>query len=229
MKVLKGLFLPLMLLAISSPARAKDIRTQTATNQKTPIAVEVGAGHTIDFSQTEEQIFRVWVGDGGRCLQPSPSSPLESGASILYLRRITPCQQVNGLPEVNKTTLTLVTLSSAGETNIYEFSIDYGATGESLTRLIPSETVARELTPGEASRRTQLFRLDTTAVEAGLGTFNLAPDSPVAARVQTWLEAVEGGQAQRLAARDADLDWALLRRLADLGRVNVLGEGALST
>lgn len=229
MKVLKGLLLPLTLLAISLPARAKDIRTQTATNQKTPIAVEVGVGHTIDFSQTEEQIFRVWVGDGGRCLQPLPSSPLEAGASILYLRRITPCQQVNGLPEVSETTLTLVTLSSAGETNIYEFSVDYGATGESLTRLIQSETAARALTPGEASRRTQLFRLDTTAVEAGLGTFNLAPDSPVAARVQTWLEAVEGGQAQRLAARDADLDWALLRRLADLGRANVLGEGALST
>ena len=145
MKRLPGLLLLPALLAIASPAKARDISAQTASRQKTPIAVEIGAGHTIDFSQTGEQVFRGWIGDGGRCLQLSPSSPLETGASILYLRRISPCQQINGLPEVGQTTLTLVTLSAAGETTIYEFSIDYGATGDSLTRLVPQSAMAREL------------------------------------------------------------------------------------
>ena len=222
----KRLLLSLSLLVIASPVEAKELSTQTATDQKTPIAVEVGAGHTIDFSRTGEQVFRGWIGDGGRCLQLSPSSPLETGASIIYLRRITPCQQVSGLPVVEKTTLTLATLSPAGESNIYEFSIDYGATGESLTRLIPSEAapVARA-----AVSRPQLFRLDPIAVEAGLATFDLAPDSPVAVRVQSWLDAIEGGQGQRLAAQSADVDWALLRRLAELGKGGVAEEGALST
>ena len=228
MKVLnvKGLLLSLSLLAIASPVSARDLAAQTATNQKTPIAVEVGAGHTIDFSRTGEQVFRGWIGDGGRCLQLSPSSPLETGASIIYLRRITPCQDVAGLPVVSKTTLTLATLSPAGESNIYEFSIDYGATGESLTRLIPSDVTPVAISPVS---RPQLFLLDPLAVKAGLATFDLASDSPVAIRVQAWLNAIEGGQGQRLAAQSADVDWALLRRLADLGESSVAEEGALST
>ncbi len=226
----KGLLLSLALLAISSPAKARELNTQTATNQKTPIAVEVGAGHTIDFSRTGEQVFRGWIGDGGRCLQLSPSSPLETGASIIYLRRITPCQEVSGLPVVSKTTLTLATMSPAGESNIYEFSIDYGATGESLTRLIPSSTASTAQPVARAAlSRAQLLPIDPLAVEAGLLTFNLASNSPMVAKVEAWLDAVEAGQGQRLAAQTAGLDWALLQRLAAVGKENPSAEGALST
>lgn len=213
MSSLKALLPLLALLAIAAPAKARNISTQAATQQKTPIAVEIGAGHTIDFSQTGEQVFRGWIGDGGRCLQLSPSSPLEEGASILYLRRITPCQQVNGLPEVSQTTLTLVTLSPAGEPKIYEFSIDYSATGDSLTRLMPGGAEPREVID-----RARLALLDPVAVEAGLGRFGLAPDSPVATRVHSWLDAVEEGQNQRLAAEGIALDWALLQRLETVGK-----------
>ena len=218
-----SILVPLALLAIAPPAKARNISTQTAAQQKTPIAVEIGAGHTIDFSQTGEQVFRGWIGDGGRCLQLSPSSPLEEGASILYLRRITPCQQVNGLPEVSQTTLTLVTLSPAGETKIYEFSIDYGATGDSLTRLIPGG-----VEPQEAVSRVQIARLDPVAVKTGLAQFGLAPDSPVAIRVQSWLDAVEDGQAQRTAAQSNALDWALLQRLETVGKEPISAEGTVS-
>ncbi|MEM9002717.1 MAG: hypothetical protein AAGE59_04220 [Cyanobacteria bacterium P01_F01_bin.86] len=213
MKSLQALLPLLALLAITSPAKARNISTQAATQQKTPIAVEIGTGHTIDFSQTGEQVFRGWIGDGGRCLQLSPSSPLEQGASILYLRRITPCQQISGLPEVSQTTMTLVTLSSADETKIYEFSIDYSATGDSLTRIVPGG-----VEPREAIERARLALLDPVAVEAGLGKFGLASDSPVATRVQSWLDAVEGGQTQRTAARSISLDWALLQRLEEVGK-----------
>jgi len=218
-----SILVPLILLAISSPAKARNISAQAATQQKTPIAVEIGAGHTIDFSQTGEQVFRGWIGDGGRCLQLSPGSPLEEGASILYLRRITPCQQVNGLPEVSQTTLTLVTLSPAGETKIYEFSIDYGATGDSLTRIIPGG-----VEPQETASRVQLAQLDPVAVEIGLAQFGLASDSPVAIRVQSWLDAVEDGQAQRTAARRVSLDWALLQRLEEIGKEPTSAEETVS-
>ena len=212
-----------LLMAISLPAKARDINTQTAIQQKTPIAVEVGTGHTIDFSQTGEQVFKGWIGDGGRCLQLSPSSPLEEGASILYLRRITPCQQVSGLPEVSKTTMTLVTLSPAGETNVYEFSIDYSATGNSLTRLVP-----REAAPREAVNRAQLAQLDPAAIKIGLARFELTPDSPVSTRVQSWLDAVEGGQAQRTVAQSIALDWALLQRLEEIGKETISAGGTIS-
>lgn len=204
------------LLAIPQPATAKNITAQTAAQQKTSIAVELGAGHTIDFSQTGEAIFRAWVGDGGRCLQLSPSSPFETGASILYLRRISPCQQITGLPAVNITTLTLVSMTPAGATNIYEFEIDYSATGDSITRLLPST----ERTPVEQSpiNIAQLLQLDTGAITAGLSTFDMASDSPMALRVQAWLSAIEEGQSQRAAARYVDIDWALLQRLETLGK-----------
>jgi hypothetical protein len=213
----------LLLLPLTAPAQARDISQQTAMEGQTAIAVEVGSGHTIDFSRSGEQVFRGWLGDGGRCLLLSPSSPLEEGASMINLRRITPCQQVAGLPEVSETTLTLVTLTPSGETNIYEFSINYGATGESLTRLVPDS----ELAENSPTTQPRSKALSTTAVEAGLATFNLESGSAVAARVTAWLEAVKEGQAQRLAAQSASLDWALLERLESVGRENASVEGAV--
>ncbi|KPQ32866.1 MAG: hypothetical protein HLUCCA11_20370 [Phormidesmis priestleyi Ana] len=223
-------FIPFALIAMSLPANAKDIAAQGAAQQKTPIAVEIGAGHTIDFSQTGQQVFRAWIGDGGRCLLLSPSSPLENGASIIYLRRISPCQQISGLPDVDETTLTLVTLSPAGDTHIYEFSIDYSSTGDSLTRLVPqsaldnelADSLAREL----ASERLRSALLQPTAVAAGLATFNLGADNPVVSRVNAWLEAVDDGQNQQGAAQDVALDWRLLERLEDIGRNQILTDGA---
>jgi hypothetical protein len=204
----------LLLLSLAVPAQAREISQQTAMSGQTAIAVEVGSGHTIDFSQSGEKVFRGWLGDGGRCLLLSPSSPLEEGASIINLRRITPCQQVAGLPEVSETTLTLVTLTPSGKTNIYEFAISYDATGDSLTRLVPDSQLAENRPTTEP--RSEVLSL--VAVEAGLATFNLAPESPVVARVTAWLEAVNQGQAQRLAAQNAALDWALLERLESVGK-----------
>lgn len=218
------MLLPLLtLLALSSPARARTISAQVAEQQKTPITVEVGTGHTIDFSQTGELVFRGWIGDGGRCLQLSPSSPLEQGASILYLRRIMPCQQISGLPEVGQTTLTIVTLSPASETKIYEFLVDYSATGDSITRL-----VLEGIEPQDVAGRIQLIRLDPGAVAAGIEKLRLAPDSPVTTRVQSWLEAVEAGQAQRVAAQSFELDWSLLQRLEAVGKESGSAERAVS-
>lgn len=217
-----GLLISCALLAIISPAQAKNISTRTASQQKTPIAIEIGAGHTIDFSQTGEQVFRGWLGDGGRCLQLSPSSPLETGASILYLRRITPCQQINGLPEVEHTTLTLVTLSTAGETQIYEFSIDYGATGHSLTRLVPEGTATGEV----IRERLDDVQLEPRAIAAGLASFNLTEDNPVTVRVNAWLDAVERGQRQQAAAQAISVDWALLERLEAIGKTQSQRGGA---
>jgi hypothetical protein len=223
MKCLLTLSSFLLLLPLAIPAQAKDISNQAAMREQTAIAVEVGSGHTIDFSQSGEQVFRGWLGDGGRCLLLSPSSPLEEGASIINLRRITPCQQVTGLPEVGETTLTLVTLTPSGETNIYEFAINYGATGESLTRLVPDS----ELAESRPTTEPRSEALDLSAVEAGLAIFNLEPDSPVVARVAAWIEAVNQGQAQRLAAQRASLDWALLERLNSVGKENASVEASV--
>lgn len=223
MRCLLSLLPFLLLLPLAAPAQARDIGQQSALRGQTAIAVEVGSGHTIDFSRSGEQVFRGWLGDGGRCLLLSPSSPLEEGASVINLRRITPCQQVAGLPDVSETTLTLVTLTPSGETNIYEFSISYGATGESLTRLVPDSELAENM----PTTQPRSEALNPSAVEAGLASFNLEPESAVAARVTAWLEAVNQGQAQRLAAQSASLDWALLERLESVGKENAVAEDSV--
>lgn len=218
------------MMAWGARAEARNISAASALGEKTPIAVQVGVGHTLDFSATEEQVFRGWIGDGGRCLRLSPSSPLETGASIINLRRIAPCQQVAGLPAVDQTTLTLVTLTPAGETNIYEFSIAYGATGDSLTRLMPSSILSAPAAtrPTAFSGLSARETLDPKAVNAGLGTFELAADSPVVTRVSSWLTAIEEGQAHREAAEDLSLDWALLERLEAVGKRTALEEGSVA-
>lgn len=222
-----GVLLPplVALFAFALPAAARNISAETALEQKTPIAVGIGDGHTLDFSQTGEQVFRGWLGDGGRCIMLSPSSPLESGASMINLRRITPCQDVAGLPAVDETTLTLVTLTPAGETHIYEFSIAYGATGDSLTRLVPPGQLPETTTT--ASSGVERTSLNPMAVESGLRTFSLEPDSPVVARVNAWLEAISEGQGHRLAAQAVSLDWTLLERLEAIGREAALVGGAI--
>lgn len=219
MKRLLGFWVLLIWMIEISPAAAKTINAQTAASQRTDIPVEVGIGHTIDFSDTDERIFRAWIGDGGRCLLLSGSSPLEAGAAILNLRRISPCQAVTGLPAVERTVLTLATLDAAGNTTIYEFSISYGATGESLTRIVTASE--QPVTP------VQRAALNVASVQSGLASFNLDEGSPLAARVEQWVAAVNGGMGQRLAAQTEALDWALLERLESVGNRNALLQGAV--
>ena len=216
---------PISAILLASPANARDISSSSALASPTPIAVEVGRGHTIDFSSTGEQVFRAWIGDGGRCLVLSPSSPLADGAPIVNLRRITPCQQVTGLPEVNQTTLTLITLSSDRQERIYEFNIDYGATGESLTRVVPGSATAPSASDSLQLRNASL---DPAAVAEGLSTFYFEPDSQLASQVNEWIEAVEAGQLQRLAAHNIGIDWTVLQRLELIGSQNAaLAEGSM--
>ena len=211
-------------LVLMSAANAAEVNINTATNQPIPIPVEVGVGHTLDFSQTDQRVFKGWIGDGGRCLMLSPGSPLEQGASIIHLRRISPCQEVEGLPEVSETILTLVTLDAARKTTIYQFLIDYSATGDSLTSLVPGESIAQQQSPAPEVRQSSL---DPAAVQAGLASFDLPDDSPVTARVAAWLSAVEAGQGHRLAAQAASLDWSLLERLEAVGSNSAVVEGAI--
>lgn len=231
---MKKEFLPLLSLAtasallLASSVAAKDIGSSHALSNPTPIAVEVGRGHTIDFSSTGEQAFKGWIGDGGRCLILSSSSPLEDGASIVNLRRITPCQQVTGLPEVDQTTLTLVTLSPDGKEQIYVFDIDYSASGESLTRIVPDGAISSADTLANSNGLLRDASLDTDVVAEGLRSFQFPADSEIISQVEAWIKAVDDGATQRSAAQTVGIDWDVLRRLELIGSQNAaLAEGAV--
>lgn len=206
------LWIPALLLLWSSSASAANIEKRAALAARTRIAVEPGIGHTIDFSGTSEKVYRAWVGDGGQCLQVLGGSPLEEGTQIVNLRRFV-CQNGLGFAPVAETVVTLATQDAAGDTNVYEFIVRYNDTGESLTRIVNtplSESVA-------SVRDTSRTALTVDAVKAGLDSFELEEESPVAAKVTAWAQAVESGTGQRQAALAAEIDWALLERLNQLG------------
>ena len=218
-------------LLLASSVSAREISRSRAIAYPTPIAVEVGRGHTIDFSSMGEQVYKAWIGDGGRCLILSASSPLEDGAPVINLRRISPCQQVTGLPEVNQTTLTLITLSPDRRERIYVFDINYSATGDSLTRVVPGGATAARSTIAPSAvddMRLRNASLDPAVVEEGLSTFHFEPDSQLALQVDAWIKAVRAGESQRAAAQSAGIDWAVLQRLERIGaQTSTLAEGSV--
>lgn len=212
----------LFLLSAGS-ASAANVEKRAALAARTRISVEPGIGHTIDFSETSEKVYRAWVGDGGQCLQVLGGSPLEEGTQIVNLRRFV-CQEGGGFQPVAETVVTLTTQDTAGEISVYEFIVRYSDTGSSLTRIVDNplpESIAE-------SQEGSSVALSINAVRAGLASFNLEAESPIAMKVDQWTQAVESGNGQRQAAQTVAIDWEILERLNQLGLRSALsGSSAL--
>ena len=216
------LLVPAFLLMWANAATAATVEKRAALAARTPIAVETGIGHTIDFSQTEERVFRALIGDGGQRLQVLGGSPLEQGTQIVNLRRFVP-QGNSGFEPVNQTVVTLITQNRQGDTSVYEFSISYGARGDSLTRIVDTPLSESLVTSPDAARTA----LAVEAVRSGLSTFDLEADSPIAAKVTQWAQLVAAGIGHRRAAQAVDIDWAVLERLNQVGlRAALLAESS---
>lgn len=205
------LWVPVSLLFFATGANAATIEKQAAMASRTRIAVEVGIGHTINFSNTGEKVYRAWIGDGGQCLQVQGGSPLEQGTQIINLRRFQ-CQNNTAFQPVGETVITLTTQDNQGELSVYEFVTRYSDRGESITHIV--DTPPSNPSASSTSARTAL---NLNAVRMGLATFDLEADSPVAEKVEAWARAVESGSGHRRAAQAVDIDWALLERLNQIG------------
>jgi len=220
MKRLSFLFASAFLLLLSNAAAAATIEKRAAIAGRTPIPVAPGIGHTIDFSSTSERVYKAWIGDGGQCLQVLGGAPLEEGTQIVNLRRFV-CQNNLGFQPVGHTVVTLVTQDAQGQLSVYEFTVNYNATGESITRIVDTPLSAPLL--GSNTTRTAL---SVGAVQAGLATFDLEADSPVASKVEAWAQLVAAGTDHRRAAQAADIDWEVLQRLNQVGlRALLVAEG----
>ena len=206
------LLVPAFLLMLANAATAATVEKRAAQAARTPIAVETGIGHTIDFSQTEERVYRALIGDGGQRLQVLGGSPLEQGTQIINLRRFVP-QGNSGFEPVNQTVVTLITQDKQGDTSVYEFSVSYGASGDSLTRIVDTPLSESLATSPDASRTA----LTVEAVRAGLSAFELEADSPVTAKVTQWARLVAAGSGHRRAAQSVEIDWEVLERLNQVG------------
>lgn len=221
---MKRFCLPLVsavLLLSANPAAAATIEKRTAIADRTPIAVAPGIGHTIDFSGTSERVYKAWIGDGGQCLQVLGGGPLEEGTQIVNLRRFV-CQNHLGFQPVDQTVVTLLTQDEQRQFSVYEFTVNYSATGESITRIVDTPLPEALVNSSDTARTA----LSVEAVRAGLTTFELAADSPITDKVESWAQLATAGIGHRQAARYADINWDVLERLNQLGlRALLVAEG----
>ncbi|MEO0771372.1 MAG: hypothetical protein AAFY72_18455 [Cyanobacteria bacterium J06649_4] len=188
---------------------------ETARASSVPVTVQEASGLSIDFSKSGERIYKVWLDDPSK-LTVDFDGPLESGAQVIHLRRITGLSFEN-LPSGNSTLLTVVTRSGS-TSNVYYFDIGYGATDTTGIAILPASSIA--LTDSLAPADTEPVELEMVrlGLQDAIANNIISPESPVIPRVEQFLTASGTGTAQRIAANEAELPWPIINQLAIRGR-----------
>ncbi|MEO0644617.1 MAG: hypothetical protein AAFZ17_00465 [Cyanobacteria bacterium J06650_10] len=196
-------------------ASIRQVSLETARASSVSVTVQEASGLSIDFSKSGERIYKVWLDDPSK-LTVDFDGPLESGAQVIHLRRITGLSFEN-LPSGNSTLLTVVT-RSGGTSNVYYFDIGYGATDTTGIAILPASSIALtdSLAPADAEPvELEMVRL---GLQDAIANNVISSTSPVIERVNQFLTASTTGTAQRIAANEAELPWEVITRLAVRGR-----------
>lgn len=189
------------------------IKTARASN--VPITVQEASGISIDFSKSGERVYKVWLDDPSK-LTVDFDGPLESGAQVIHLRRITGLSFEN-LPSGHSTLLTVVT-RSGNTSNVYYFNIGYGATDVTGISIVPATSSTLADSAGSAEMEPVELEMVRLGLQDAISNNVISPESPVIERVEQFLTASATGTAQRIAANEAELPWSVINRLAIRGR-----------
>ena len=206
-------------------ASIRQVPVETARAGNVPITVEESSGISIDFSKSGERVYKVWLDDPSK-LTVDFDGPLESGAQVIHLRRITGLSFEN-LPSGSSTLLTVVT-RSGNASNVYYFNVGYGATDTTGIAIVPATSSASVNSADSAEAEPVDLEMVRLGLQDAIANSVISPESPVIERVEQFLTASATGTAQRVAANEAELPWAVISRLAVRGRntsvLNVLTE-----
>jgi hypothetical protein len=218
-QVIAGAFTLWSLLAL--PGQGVSVRRvtpeQAATGQVS-IVVEPASGTTINFADTGEIIYRVWLDDPSR-LTVDFDGPVETGARVIHLRLVEGLSFDN-LPSGSSTLLTIVTRDGPA-TKTYIFPITYGQTDAHLITIAPPAAV-----PAEVATRAVPAPVDLSAVQRGLAMILeeslIESAHPIVARIEQFIRESEAGTAQRVAAANAGLRWEVIEALSRKGRRDMI-------
>lgn len=204
------------------PAFASSVRVVTAeqaASGEVVITVESGAGTNLDFSDSGELIRRAWLDDQSK-LTVDYDGPLELGARIVHLRRISGLQ-FEGLPSTPSTLLTVVT-TKGDETNLYHFPINYGSTEEHVIAIRPEVNLSEP----ETFEDTPSIRMESVraGLELVIADGTISSESKLIALVNQFIDEVIAGKPSRLAANDNGLPWELVSNLSRRGSMSLLIE-----
>lgn len=206
-------------------ASIRQVPVETARASNVPITVEEASGISIDFSKSGERVYKVWLDDPSK-LTVDFDGPLESGAQVIHLRRITGLSFEN-LPSGSSTLLTVVT-RSGNASNVYYFNVGYGVTDTTGIAIVPTTSSASVDSADSAEAEPVDLAMVRLGLQDAIANSVISPESPVIERVEQFLTASATGTAQRIAANEAELPWVVISRLAVRGRnasvLNVLTE-----
>lgn len=202
---------------LASPGLSVAVRRATpeqAAEGQVPVVVEPASGTSINFSDTGEIIYRVWLDDPSK-LTVDFDGPVETGARVIHLRLVEGISFDN-LPTGSSTLLTVVTRDGQ-TTKTYIFPVTYGQTDAHLITISPPEVL-----PEGIATRVEPDPVDLIAVQRGLElTIEeslIELDHPIVGRIEQFIRDSAAGESQRVAASDAGLRWEVIEALSRKGR-----------
>ena len=203
---------------------------ERAESFSSPITLYPGRASVIDFSVTGEVITYVQLSDVSR-ITYNTNAPIQSGAARVIVLRPIQTLFIDGITRAAVPNMVVTTIDQAGTPRTYLFDIysDYG-------RPEQSETNGIAIAPAQEVRQTRL--LNTIAVrpnvmrtELGSATLDdidrgleiaiqegyTPPTDPVVFQVREAIARARNGTPLRTAARNLELDFAVLTTLGEIG------------
>lgn len=218
--------------AASQAIPATSIVSQERARQyASPVRLFPGRSSVIDFSSTGEVITYVQLSDLSRIVY-NTNAPIDSGAARTIILRPIQALHIEGTYTAAVPNLVVTTVDGAGNTYTYLFDLYRSAEG------FPEQSESSGITIAPASevRATRLENTGTArpnvlSTEAGEATLSdierglaiaiesdyTPPDDPVVLAVREAIALARNGTPLRNAARQLQLDLAVLTSLGELG------------
>ncbi len=206
------------------------------------ITVWSGAGTNLSFISTGETIKKVWLDDpsritldfDGALCQFSPKTDRQQNcegenASVIHLRRIHSLKFPN-LPRTASTLLSVITQAEgSGKRQLYHFQVALGTGSPKYHSVAIYPDASSPISAGTVQAETTQVQL--TQVEAGLFLAQsrglIQSQQPLWKRVQGFMVLARNGTAIQQAAQQAGISLALVAKLAELGKSQLVPASVL--
>jgi hypothetical protein len=235
-----ALMVPIALVSPAIPSYANSVRTITTEQANgsvdgklLEVPVAKGFGVSIDFNETGERIYRVWMDDPSRIvfdtdspISSDSSGSVTAGATIIHLKQVNTIE-FEGLPRTSSTLMTVVTQTTAGENRSYQFRVTPINTESqvSLIRIIPPAAPVTTRRPLPTSPTTQAIALTPeqsaiAIITAGMRKAHqqnlLTPDQPLWVQLEECLKLLSSGYTLNSALRESGATMSAISRLRQI-------------
>ena len=197
-------------------------------NPPVPIPISLAPGYGVNISFKGLQQFIEYVSlDNPAFATYEVIGSEETPGSIIHLRRIDPIK-IEGLPNTQKTELTIVTRDQSGQQHIYIFEVSRAASPTvvliSFYRQIIEAKNACGTTELDAEIATKRNSHITSSLKRGMALAQaqgfLQVNSPLIPRVNNFIELMNCGMSIRQASSGAGVSKELVDKLLKMGKVS---------